>query len=162
MRDDRLPIMRIFTALFFIQTDYIATSFDPDLFDLERGWILCVAALWNTLKPACTAAKHRSVIEKDQVHFGKQIASTFEKLFLGSNPSGNAVHPKSLGPLVRSPGPRTPWLDRDDAVQALRFPESGSFLSNALRLGRYHWRRVDATRSDKLPVRRQSRSGELP
>src|SRR5215510_4225531 len=61
MRDDRLPIMRIFTALFFIQTDYIATSFDPDLFDLERGWILCVAALWNTLKPACTAAKHRSV-----------------------------------------------------------------------------------------------------
>src|SRR6516165_6531467 len=27
----------------------------------ERGWILCVAALRNTFKPVCSAAKHRSV-----------------------------------------------------------------------------------------------------
>src|SRR6516165_939217 len=61
MRDDGLPIMRIFTALFFIKTDYVTTLFNPDLLDLERGRILCIATLWNTLKPACTAAKHRSV-----------------------------------------------------------------------------------------------------
>src|SRR4029077_9207663 len=61
MRNDRLPIMRIFTALFFIETDYVTTLFDPNLFDFERGWILRIAALWNTLKPSCTAAKHRGV-----------------------------------------------------------------------------------------------------
>src|SRR5580692_6258836 len=61
MSDDRLSIMGIFTALFFIQTDYVTTPLDPDLFDFERGWILCIAALWHTLKPSCTAAKHRSV-----------------------------------------------------------------------------------------------------
>src|SRR4029077_4704952 len=61
MRDDRLPIMRIFTALFFIETDYVTTLFDPHLLDLEGGRILCIAALRNALKPACTAAKHRSV-----------------------------------------------------------------------------------------------------
>src|ERR1700747_2980135 len=61
MRDDRLPIMRIFTALFFIETDYVTTLFDPYFLDFERGWIFCIAAFWNTLKPACTAAKHRGV-----------------------------------------------------------------------------------------------------
>src|SRR6516225_9159506 len=29
MRDDRLPIMRIFTAFFFIETDYVATLYFP-------------------------------------------------------------------------------------------------------------------------------------
>src|SRR5258708_33021796 len=61
MRDDRLPIMRIFTALFFIKTDYVTALFDANFLDFERSWILCTAALWNTLKPACAAAKHRSV-----------------------------------------------------------------------------------------------------
>src|SRR6516165_6714849 len=61
MRDDRLPIMRIFTALFFIETDYVTTLLNPYFLNFERGWILCIAALWNTFKPACTAAKHRSV-----------------------------------------------------------------------------------------------------
>src|SRR6476659_11037167 len=61
MRDDRLPIMRIFTALFFIETDYVTTLLNPYFLDFERGRILCIAALWNTFKPACTAAKHRSV-----------------------------------------------------------------------------------------------------
>src|ERR1700756_1097641 len=61
MRDDRLPIMCIFAALFFIETDYVTTLFDPHLLDLEGGRILCMAALWNALKPAYTAAKHRSV-----------------------------------------------------------------------------------------------------
>src|SRR5215472_13157134 len=61
MRNDRLPIMRILAALFFIKTDYVTTLFDPNFFDFEWGWILCIAALWNTFKPACTAAKHRSV-----------------------------------------------------------------------------------------------------
>src|SRR6201988_2778627 len=61
MRDDRLPIVRILAALFFIRTDYVTTFFDPNLLDLERGWILGFAALWNTFKPARTAAKHRSV-----------------------------------------------------------------------------------------------------
>src|SRR6516165_8813424 len=61
MRDDRLPIMRIFTAFFFIETDYVATLLNPYFLDFERGWILCMAALWNTFKPWCTAAKHRSV-----------------------------------------------------------------------------------------------------
>src|SRR5215471_8646901 len=61
MRNDRLPIMRILAALFFIKTDYVMTLFDPNFFDFEWGWILCIAALWNTFKPACTAAKHRSV-----------------------------------------------------------------------------------------------------
>src|ERR1700751_4314296 len=61
MRDDHLPIMRIFTALFFIKTDYITTLFDPHLLNFKRSWILGIAALWNTFKPACTAAKHRSV-----------------------------------------------------------------------------------------------------
>src|SRR5271165_6298623 len=61
MRDDRLPIARIFTALFFIKTDYVTTLFDPHLLDLERGWILGIAALRHTLKPACTATKHRRV-----------------------------------------------------------------------------------------------------
>src|SRR6516162_6581549 len=59
--DDRLPIMRIFTALFFIKTDYVTTLFDPYFLDFERGWILCMVALWNTFKPACTAAKYPSV-----------------------------------------------------------------------------------------------------
>src|ERR1700730_1168076 len=61
MRDDSLPIMRIFTTLFFIETDYVTTLLNPYFFDFERGWILCIAALWNTFKPACTAAKHRSI-----------------------------------------------------------------------------------------------------
>src|SRR6266478_6995639 len=61
MHDDSLPIMRILTALFFIKTDYVTALFDPNFLDFERSWILCIAALWNTLKPACTAAKHRSV-----------------------------------------------------------------------------------------------------
>src|SRR6266699_2714389 len=61
MRDDRLPIMRIFTALFFIETDYVTALLNPYLLDFERGWILCIAALWNTFKPSCTAAKHRRV-----------------------------------------------------------------------------------------------------
>ena len=61
MRDDRLPIMRIFTALFFIETDYVTTLLNPYFLDFERGRILCIAALWNTFKPSCTAAKHRSV-----------------------------------------------------------------------------------------------------
>src|SRR3974390_2186959 len=61
MRDDRLPIMRIFTALFFIETDYVTTLLNPYFLDFERGWILCSAALWNTFKPSCMAAKHRSV-----------------------------------------------------------------------------------------------------
>src|SRR5437899_11356178 len=61
MRDDSLPIMRIFTALFFIETDYVTALLNPYFLDFERGWILCIAALWNTFKPACTAAKHRSV-----------------------------------------------------------------------------------------------------
>src|ERR1700746_4040964 len=61
MRDDRLPIVCIFTALFFIETDYVTTLLNPSFLDFERGRILCIAALWNTFKPACTAAKHRSV-----------------------------------------------------------------------------------------------------
>src|ERR1700746_2998896 len=61
MREDRLPITRIFTAIFFIKTDYVTTLFDPYFLDFERGWILCMAALRNTFKPARTAAKHRSV-----------------------------------------------------------------------------------------------------
>src|SRR5262249_6999432 len=61
MGDDRLPIMGIFTALFFIKTDYITTLLNPHFLDFERGWILCIAALWNTFKPGCSAAKHRSV-----------------------------------------------------------------------------------------------------
>src|SRR5262249_13617312 len=54
-------IVRILAALFFIKTDYVTTPFYPNLLDLERGRILCIAALWNTFKPACTAPKHRSV-----------------------------------------------------------------------------------------------------
>jgi hypothetical protein len=42
-------------------TDYLTTLLNPYFLDFERGWILCIAALWNTFKPACTAAKHRSV-----------------------------------------------------------------------------------------------------
>src|SRR6266478_5879414 len=61
MSDDRLPITRIFTALFFIETDYVTTLLNPYFLDFERGRILCIAALWNTFKPSCTAAKHRSV-----------------------------------------------------------------------------------------------------
>src|SRR5438552_18850356 len=53
--------MRILTALFFIETDYITTLFDPDLLDFERSWILGVATLWHTLEPSGTAAKHCSV-----------------------------------------------------------------------------------------------------
>ena len=45
MRDDRLPIMRILTALFFVETDYIATLSDLDFLDFERSWILGIAAL---------------------------------------------------------------------------------------------------------------------
>ena len=51
MRDDRLPIAHILTALFFIETDYIATLLYPNFLDFERCWILSFAALWNTLKP---------------------------------------------------------------------------------------------------------------
>src|ERR1700758_4681987 len=61
MRDDRLPIVCIFAALFFIKTDYATALFDPNLLDLEGSRILCIAALWNTFKPSCPAAKHRSV-----------------------------------------------------------------------------------------------------
>src|SRR6516225_10647777 len=61
MRDDCLPIMRIFMAFFLIEADYVTTLLNPYLLDFERGWILCIAALWNTFKPACTAPKHRSV-----------------------------------------------------------------------------------------------------
>src|SRR6266481_9255741 len=53
MRDDRLPIMRIFTALFFIETDYIATVLYPHFLDFKRCWILSFAAFRHTLKPAC-------------------------------------------------------------------------------------------------------------
>ena len=49
----------ILTALFLIETDYIATLFYPNLLNFERCWILGFAALWNTLKPACSAAEHR-------------------------------------------------------------------------------------------------------
>ena len=45
MRDDRLPIMDIFTALFFIEADYVTTLLNPYFLDFERGWILCIAAL---------------------------------------------------------------------------------------------------------------------
>src|SRR6201984_983369 len=61
MRDDRLPIVCILTALFFIKADYVTTLLNPYFLDFEWGWILCMAALWNTFKPARTAAKHRSV-----------------------------------------------------------------------------------------------------
>src|SRR6516164_10072340 len=61
MRNDRLSIMGILAALFFIETDYITTLFNPNLLDLEWGWVLCIDALWNALKPACTAPKHRSI-----------------------------------------------------------------------------------------------------
>src|ERR1700758_4691208 len=61
MSDDRLPIMRIFTALFFIKTDYVTTLLNPYFLDFEWGWILCIAAFRNTFKPARAAAKHRSV-----------------------------------------------------------------------------------------------------
>src|ERR1700757_1408964 len=53
--------MCIFTALFLIEADDVSMIIDPNLLDFERSWILCIMALWNTLKPACTAAKHRSV-----------------------------------------------------------------------------------------------------
>src|SRR6478672_234541 len=59
MRDDRLPIVRILTALFFIETDYIATVLYPNFLDFKRCWILSFAALRNTLKPVCSAAEHR-------------------------------------------------------------------------------------------------------
>src|SRR6478672_5750915 len=59
MRDDRLPIVRILTALFFIETDYIATVLYPNFLDFKRCRILSFAALRNTLKPACSAAEHR-------------------------------------------------------------------------------------------------------
>src|SRR5690348_14206514 len=61
MRDDRLPIVCIFTALFLIETDYVTTLLNPYFLDFERGWILGMAALRNTLKPSYAAAKHRSV-----------------------------------------------------------------------------------------------------
>src|SRR5271166_426533 len=60
MRDGRLPIARILTTLFFVETDYVTTLLYPYFLDFVRGWILCIAALWNTLKPACTAAEHRN------------------------------------------------------------------------------------------------------
>src|SRR6516225_856508 len=44
-----------------LQTDYVTTLLNPYFLNFERGWILCIAALWNTFKPSCTAAKHRSV-----------------------------------------------------------------------------------------------------
>src|SRR5215471_14385740 len=59
MRDDRLAIVRILTALFFIETDDIATVLYPNFLDFEWCRILGFAALRNTLKPACTAAEHR-------------------------------------------------------------------------------------------------------
>src|SRR3974390_1008043 len=61
MRDDCLPIVRILTALFFVETDDVTTLLYPYFLDFERGWILCMAALWNTFKPLCTAAKYRGV-----------------------------------------------------------------------------------------------------
>src|SRR6266446_16387 len=59
MRNDRLPIVRILTALFFIKTDYIAAVLYPDFLDFERCWILGFAALRNTLEPRLSAAEHR-------------------------------------------------------------------------------------------------------
>src|ERR1700738_1938376 len=59
MRDDRLPIVCIFTALFFVETDYVTTLLDPHLLDFKRGWILGIPALRKTLNPACTGAQHR-------------------------------------------------------------------------------------------------------
>src|SRR5215472_9522814 len=59
MRDDRLAIVRILTALFFIETDDIATVLYPHFLNFERCWILGFAAFRNTLKPTCTAAQHR-------------------------------------------------------------------------------------------------------
>src|SRR5215510_11230729 len=61
MRDDRLPVMCIFTTVFFIKTDYVTALLNPYFLDFEWGWIFCVAALRNTFKPACAAAKHRTV-----------------------------------------------------------------------------------------------------
>src|SRR5262245_45570460 len=61
MRNDRLAIVCILAALFLIKTDYVTTLLNPYFLDFERGWILCIAALWNTFKPPCTAAKHRNV-----------------------------------------------------------------------------------------------------
>ena len=58
MRDDRRPIVCIFTTLFFIEADYITTLFDPNLLDLKRSRILCSGALWNTFEPAGTTPKH--------------------------------------------------------------------------------------------------------
>ena len=58
MSNDRLPIVRILTALFFIETDDIATIFYPNFLNFERCWILGFAAPRNTLKLACSAAEH--------------------------------------------------------------------------------------------------------
>jgi hypothetical protein len=35
---------------------YVTALFDPNLLDFERGWILCIVALWNTFGPACNRA----------------------------------------------------------------------------------------------------------
>src|SRR6266404_7019888 len=84
MPDDSLPIVRIFTALFFIETDYIATLLNPYFLDFERGWILCIAALWYTFKPSCTAAKHRSVNFLLPAHpYSDDIAHRWIALFKG-------------------------------------------------------------------------------
>src|SRR6516164_11294483 len=61
MCEDRLSIVRIFAALFFIEAEYITTLFNPNFLDFERGWLLGMATLWNTFKPSGTAAQHRSV-----------------------------------------------------------------------------------------------------
>jgi hypothetical protein len=57
VRNNGLSVVRILTALFFIKTDDIAAVLDPDFLDFERGRILGIAALRNTLQPLLAAAQ---------------------------------------------------------------------------------------------------------
>src|SRR6516164_381049 len=59
MRDDRRPIVGILRALFFIETDYIATVLYPNFLDFKGCRILDFAALRNALEPRLSAAEHR-------------------------------------------------------------------------------------------------------
>jgi hypothetical protein len=55
---DGLAIVRVFASLFLVETDYIATIFDPDFLDFERRWILGFTALRNALKPSSAAPEY--------------------------------------------------------------------------------------------------------
>src|SRR5262245_10846503 len=43
------------------KADYVTAPLNPYFLDFEWSRIFCVAALRNTFKPSCAAAKHRGV-----------------------------------------------------------------------------------------------------